>query len=347
MRVFTTLPQARLGDVAAAAAQAESDGYDGVVTLDNRHEPFMPLAIAAVSTERIELATGIAVAFPRSPMVTAMQAWDLQTASNGRFVLGLGSQIKPHIERRFSTPWSAPAPRMREYVQALRAIWHAWATGERLSYEGEHYRFSLMTPNFTPEPLDGPPPAVTIAAVGPRMLAMAADEADGVRLHAFCTRRYLEQTVMPLLEERLAKRGRERSSFQISGGGFVCTGPDDQSVAEQVEWVRMRVGFYGSTPAYWPVLEAHDLGDLGRHLRELTRQGKWDELPSQISDDVVRLFAAVGRHDELVAAVEDRFGGVSDAIGASASPDRPGGLPPDLIADLQALPTLFVGFAGA
>ncbi|MEE2776221.1 MAG: TIGR03617 family F420-dependent LLM class oxidoreductase [Acidobacteriota bacterium] len=343
--MFTTLPQARLPEVGAAAVQAERDGYDGVVTLDNRHDPFLPLAIAAVSTERVELATGIAVAFPRSPMVTAMQAWDLQTASQGRFVLGLGSQIKPHVERRFSTAWSAPAPRLREYVQALRAIWRTWADGERLDFHGEHYNFTLMPPNFTPEPLDGPSPAVTVAAVGPRMLAMAAEQADGVRLHAFCTRRYLEQTVKPLLEERLARQGRARSSFQISGGGFVCTGPDDESVAEQVEWVRMRVGFYGSTPAYWPVLEAHDLGDLGRHLRELTRQGKWDELPRQVSDDVVHLFAAVGRHDQLADAVSERFGGVSDAIGASASPDRPGGLPPDLISDLQAIPTRFAGFS--
>ena len=347
MRVSTTIPQNDLRKIPTAVEEIERDGYDGVVTLDNRHDPFLPLGVAAIHSKQLGLATGVAIAFPRSPMVVAMQSWDLQLASGGRFVLGLGSQIKPHIERRFSTPWSAPAPRMREYIESLRAIWHSWRTGERLNYEGEHYRFSLMTPNFTPEPLDGPPPPITVAAVGPRMLAMAASDADGVRLHAFNTRDYLEQTVFPTLNEKLEARGLGRQNFMVSGGGFVCTGADDEAVAKSLDWVRQRVGFYGSTPSYWPVLETHGLGDLGRELREMTREGRWQELASRIDDDTVRLFAAVGRHDQIKEAIAERFGGLSDGISASASPEIRGDLPPDLIRDLQTIASPFEGFATA
>ena len=344
MRVTTTLPQADLQSVPEAVRAIEAAGYDGVVTLDNRHEPFLALAVAAVHSSQLELATGIAVAFPRSPMVVAMTAWDLQAASNGRFVLGLGSQIKPHIERRFSVPWSAPAARMREYIGALRAIWKTWETGERLAFEGEHYRFSLMTPNFTPEPLTSRPPPVTVAAVGPKMLQMAADVADGVRLHAFATRKYLEESTLPLIEARLEERGLSRSRFLVTGGGFVCTGAEDADVAASFEWVRKRIGFYGSTPSYWPVLECHGLGDLGRKLNRMTKDGQWDRLAGEIDDDVVHLFAAVGRHDEIVSAVEARFGGVSDSVAASASSEISGSLPRGVIQDLKGLGCRFAGF---
>ena len=323
MQVYTTIPQARLSDVPDAVRSIEADGYDGIVTLENRHDPFMPLAVAALHSERLELATGVAIAFPRSPMVAANIGWDLQQASGGRFELGIGSQVKGHNERRFSVPWSAPAPRMQEYVQAVRAIWNSWATGERLSYEGDHYTFTLMTPNFTPEPLDGPPPRITIAAVGPAMLRVAGRVCDGVRLHGFCTREYLERQVMPELQNGLTQSGRARGEFSISGGGFVCTGATDAEVAEQVDWVRYRIGFYGSTRAYWPVLEEHDLLDLGQHLNHLSKNDGWGEMAGLVSDDVVRLFAAVGRHDEIAVAIEERFGGISDAVGASASPEIP------------------------
>jgi probable F420-dependent oxidoreductase len=339
MQVFTTIPQADLRDVGDAVRRIEADGYDGVVTLENRHDPFMPLAVAAVNSERLQLATGVAIAFPRSPMVAANVGWDLQKASAGRFELGIGSQVKGHNERRFSVPWSAPAPRMQEYVEAVRAIWSAWETGEQLSYEGDHYRFTLMTPNFTPEPLETPPPLITIAAVGPAMLRVAGRSCDGARLHAFCTRDYLERQVLPQLATGLRQSGRQRSDFRVSGGGFVCSGVTDEEVAEQVDWVRYRIGFYGSTRAYWPVLEEHDLLDLGQHLNHLSKNNGWDQMAGLVDDDVVRLFAAVGRHDEIAAAVEERFGGISDAIGASASPEIPAELPPDVIEDIQRIPT--------
>jgi probable F420-dependent oxidoreductase len=345
MRVFTTLPQENLQAVAAAARAVEAEGYDGVVTMENKHDPFLALAIAGTVTERIELHNGVAIAFARSPMAVAEVGWDLAGATGGRFVVGLGSQVRAHNERRFSVAWTPPAPRMREYVQALRAIWRCWKTGEPLKYEGEHYRFTLMTPNFTPEPIAAPPPAVTIAAVGPAMLRVAAEECDGVRLHGFCTRRYIEEAVMPRLAAGLAKSGRRRQNFEVSGGGFLATGPDDASVARMFEWVRQRVAFYGSTPAYYPVLATHGLEELGHKLTAMVRQGKWAELAAEVSDEVVHLFAAVGRWDEIAGAIERRFGGLSDAINARANPEVPDHLPPDLIQDIRRLACPFTGFA--
>ena len=347
MRVATTLPQQDLNLVPEAARRIEAMGYDGVATQDNRFGPFLPLAVAAVSTETLGLATGVAIAFPRSPMVVALTSWDLQRASKGRFSLGLGSQVKGHIERHFSVPWKAPAPWMGEYVEALRAIWRCWQLGERLGFEGEHYRFSLMTPNFSPGPLDVPPPSITIAAVGPAMLRLAGRLCDGVRLHGFCTRRYLENVALPLLEEgmRQAPGGsRDRASFQISGGGFVATGPDDETVARQFEFIRQRVGFYGSTRTYWPVFEQHGLEDLGAKLHAMSKAGDWQKMTAEVPDDVVRLFCAVGRHDEIVAAIEERFGGLCDVVGSSASTDLPGALTPELIQEVKKIPSPFEGF---
>ena len=343
MRVFSTLPQEDLRRVAAAARAVEAEGYDGVVAMENKHDPFLALAIAGTATERIELHTGVAIAFARTPMAVANVGWDLAGATGGRFVVGLGSQVRAHNERRFSVPWTPPAPRMREYVQALRAIWHCWKTGEKPAFEGEHYRFTLMTPNFAPEPIDAPPPAVMIAAVGPAMLKVAAEECDGVKLHGFCTRKYLTDQIMPRIDAGLARAGRMRSQYEISGGGFLATGPDDESVARRFEWVRQRVAFYGSTPAYYPVLAVHGLEDLGHKLNALVRQGKWSEMAKEVPDGVARLFAAVGRHDQIVRAIGERFGGLVDALTLRA--DGAGEMPPDLVQDIRRLPHGFRGFA--
>jgi len=232
---------------------------------------------------------------------------------------------------------------MREYVQVLRAIWRCWKTGEKPAFEGQHYRFTLMTPNFAPEPIGAPPPAVMIAAVGPAMLKVAAEECDGVKLHGFCTRQYLTDEIMPRIAAGLAKAGRGRAQYEISGGGFLATGPDDASVARRFEWVRQRVAFYGSTPAYYPVLAAHGLEDLGHKLNALTRQGKWGEMAKEVPDDVAHLFAAVGRHDQIVAAIDRRFGGLVDAL--TLRGDGAGEVPPDLVQDIRRLPHAFRGFA--
>src|ERR1700747_49975 len=281
MRVFGTLPQEDLRQVAGAARAIGAEGYDGVVAPENQHDPFLALAVAGAATERIELHTGVAIAFARTPMAVANVGWDLAGSTGGGFVIGLGSQVRAHNERRFSVPWSPPAPRMREYVQVVRSIWRCWKTGEKPTYVGQHYKFTLMTRNSTPPRIAGPPPAVMIAAVGPAMLKVAAEECDGAKLHGFCTHKYLTDEIMPRVEAGLAKAGRKRAQYEISGGGFLATGPDDEAVARRFEWVRQRVAFYGSTPAYYPVLAVHGLEDLGHKLNEMTRQGRWGERGAQ------------------------------------------------------------------
>jgi probable F420-dependent oxidoreductase len=344
VRVIATLPQDDLNDVPAAARAAEAAGYDGLVTMENRHEPFLALGVAAVSTARIGLSTGIAIAFARSPMTVANTSWDLQIASRGRFVLGLGSQVRAHNANRFSVPWAAPAPRMREYVESLRAIWRAWETGAKLAYRGQHYRFTLMTPNFTPKSTGQPMVPVTIAAVGPAMLRVAGEVCDGVRLHPFCTRRYLDEVVMRELRSGLLKSGRAREHLEISGGGFIATGPDEAAVAQMIEWVRSRVAFYGSTPAYWPVFAAHGLEELGQKLNVMARAGRWDQMAAQISDDVLRLFCAAGTHREIARAIERRFGGAVDAVALSGGYGVRQDIPPDLIQDIRAIPAPFAAY---
>ena len=329
MKVNTGIPVQDLKAVGAAAQAAEATGFSGISTQENRQDPFLPLAVAAAHTEDLELRTSIAIAFARSPMVAANMSWDLQRASNGNFTLGLGSQVKGHNVRRFSVPWSAPAPRMREYVRSIRAIWDCWKNGTPLDYQGEHYQFSLMTPNFTPEPLDGELPKIQIAAVGPAMMKVAAEECDGVMLHAFCTRKYLDEVILPKLQQGLNAKGKARTDFEISGGGFLVTGKDDEAVNKMFEWVRMRVGFYGSTPSYWPVFEAHGWQDLGQKLNDMSKKGQWQDMTKEISDDVVHEFCAVGRFDEIEKEISRRFAGPIDVI------SMPSDTPSDLIMALK------------
>ncbi len=347
MRVLTSLPQEDLRKVPDAARQAEAAGFDGLMTQENRNDPFLSLGVAAVATERIGLGTAVAIAFPRSPMVVANAAWDLQIASRGRFVLGLGPQIRAHNEKRFSVPWIAPISRLREYVQALRAIWTAWEKGERLRFEGRYYTFTLMTPNFVPPSLGLPMVPITLAAVGPKALGLAGQVADGVVLHPFCTRRYQEDIILPRVREGLAESGRGLDHFEVSGGGFIATGPDDAAVARMFEWARTRIGFYGSTPAYWPVLEVHGLGDFGRKLNALSKQGKWIEMTASVSDEVVHLFTAAGTHSQIAQAIERRFAGLSDAVFASINSAVVSDLPPDVLAEIHRIPVRFKGFATA
>ncbi len=331
MKVNTGIPAQDLNTVGAAAKTAEAGGFSGISTQENRQDPFLPLAVAAAHTETLELRTNIAIAFARSPMVAANLSWDLQRASNGKFTLGLGSQVKGHNIRRFSVPWSAPAPRMREYVQAVRAIWDCWKNGSKLDYQGEHYQFSLMMPNFTPEPLVGDVPKIQIAAVGPAMMKVAAEECDGVMLHAFCTRKYLDNVILPRLQTGLDAKNKSSDEFEISGGGFIVTGKDDEAVNKMFEWVRMRVGFYGSTPSYWPVFEAHGWEDLGHKLNDMSKNGQWQDMTKEISDDVVHEFCAVGRHDQIHSAIQKRFGSAVDVLALPAD------TPPELVQELRRI----------
>jgi probable F420-dependent oxidoreductase len=344
MRVFTMLPMRHWREAGPFAATAEAAGFDALMTVELGHDVFTPLAFAALMTERIELTPSIAVAFPRSPTVMASQAWDLQANSNGRFVLGLGSQVKGHNERRFGISWSAPAPRLRDYVQALRAVWRCWETGDKLDYRGEHYELTLMTPDFSPEPTGLPMVPVTIAAVGEAMLRVAGEVCDGVRLHPLCSRRYLEQIALPRINEGIRRSGRRRANFDVFGGGFVATGPDARTVAEGVEWVRKRVALYGSTRTYTPILALHGLEELGLKLHAMSTEGRWNDMPAEVSDDVVRIFAACGTYDEIAEAIAARFGGLADAIEVNFPAGTPAGLQRELLTDIRSIPHAFEGF---
>ena len=344
MRIYTILPLRHWREVPQAARDAEAAGFDAVMTVELGHDVFTPLAIAALATERVELTPSVVVAFPRSPTVLASQAWDLHANSNGRLVLGLGSQVKGHNERRFGIPWTAPAPRMRDYVLALRAIWKCWETRGKLAFDSPHYKLSLMTPDFSPEPTGLPMVPVTIAAVGEAMLRVAGQVADGVRLHPLCSRKYLEEICMPQMAEGMRRGGRSRAHFDIHGGGFVCTGPDEATVAAAIETARRRIGFYGSTRTYLPILQLHGLGDLGLQLHRMSVEGKWGEMGALITDDVVRIFAACGTFAELPAAIEQRFGGAADSVDIHFPAGTPMGLVRDIVTDIKRIPHTFAGF---
>jgi probable F420-dependent oxidoreductase len=299
-------------DVGRRAKELEDLGYDGLMTAETGHDAFLPLALAAEHTERIELATGIAVAFARTPMVLAYTANDLQAMSKGRFILGLGSQIKPHIEKRFSMPWSHPAARMREYIQALRAIWASWNDGQPLKFDGEFYRHTLMTPFFAPPPNPYGAPKVFLAAVGEKMTEVAGEVADGVIVHGFTTERYVKEVTMPAIERGLQKAGRDRSTFEVSGPLFVVTGTTEAEMAEAEKGVKQQIAFYGSTPAYRGVLELHGWGDLQTDLNSLSKQGEWVKMGELIDDDILRTFAVVAEPEGVGAELKKRYGGIVD-----------------------------------
>ena len=345
MRVSMGLPVHDWDLCAKTARQAEDDGADAVTASELRHDPFIPLAFAARATERVALVPSVAIAFPRSPMIVANLAWDLNRHANGRFVVGLGSQVKPHNERRFSVPWVAPAARLGEYVEALRAIFRCWENGEKLDYKGKHYSFTLMTPEFSPGPQKLPLPPIAMAAVGPVMLKTAARVADSVRLHGFATRDYVEQVVKPLLTEELMARGKSFDSFEVTGGGFVATGPNEGAVKEAAEKIRYRVAFYGSTPAYRGVFDLHGVGDLGHKLTAMSKQGQWSEMAREVPDDVLDLFVARAPYEGLAEAVAKRFGGIADAVGVDFVDGTPASVRRETIASLQKIPSVFRGFA--
>lgn len=318
MLIDTTLPIHGGADPAAAARAAEEAGHDAVWATEIDRDPFLQLAVATTSTKRVHLGTGIAVAFARNPMNTASMAHDLQRLSDGRFLLGLGTQVRAHITRRFSMPWSKPAARMREYVLALHAIWDAWATGGKLDFAGEFYTHTLMAPMFTPEPHAFGPPPVIVAAVGDLMTEVAGEVGDGMLCHSFLTERYLrEHTLVALERGRVKARERDRPGappFQLVGGPFVATGSTPEQIDEAVRATRSQIAFYASTPAYRPVLEAHGWGDLGDLLHPLSRAGDWTAMTAAVDDDVLFEFAAVGTPEEAADALATRYGDVFDRV---------------------------------
>ncbi len=311
-----------LGTVGAQAREQEAMGYSGIQSAETSHDPFLPLAVAARETQRVDLITGIAVAFARTPMLLAQLGHDLNAASKGRFVLGLGSQIRPHITKRFSMPWSSPAARMREFILAMRAIWATWHEGKPLQFTGKFYNHTLMTPFFTPTNTEHGPPRVFLAAVGPLMTEVAGEVADGIIVHAFTTEKYLRETTLPALERGFAKARaaggtKTRSDFEISYPCFVVTGQDEQELVAARTATCQQIAFYGSTPAYKPVLDSIDAGDLQPKLNAMSKQGRWVEMGQLIDDDVMRQFAVVGEPEQIASHIKARFGDVVDRTSAA------------------------------
>ncbi len=290
-------------------------GYDGLTTVETNHDPFLPLMIAAEHSSQIGIRTGIAVAFARNPMNLANIGHDLNAYSKGRLTIGLGSQIRAHITKRFNMPWGAPAKQMRELILAMRAIWASWYDDEPLRFEGEYYRHTLMTPGFVPENREYGPPRITLAAVGPVMTEVAAEVADGLIVHPFSNEKYIREVTLPAVERGLAKSGRQRADFEISYSPFIISG-DEAQRAKMEENVRTRISFYGSTPAYKNVLGVHGWGDLQPKLNRLSKQGNWDDMPNLVTDEMVQTFAVVAEPEDVVSSIKARFGDLIDRTGA-------------------------------
>ena len=302
----TPADKSGIGAIGEAARRLEEAGYSGAWTAETSHDPFLPHMVAAEHTERIELGTSIAVAFARNPMLLANLGHDLQRYSDGRFIMGLGTQIKPHITKRFSMEWSRPAARMREMISAMRAIWSTWNDGEKLAFRGDFYSHTLMTPFFDPGPNECGPPKVFIAAVGPLMSEVAGEVCDGLICHAFSTEQYLREVTIPAIERGLEKSGRTMNDFEIVGPGFVVTGSTEEAMAKAATGVRQQIAFYGSTPAYRPVLETHGWGDLQDDLNRMSKLGQWQEMGELIDDEVLDAFAVVGEQGAVATGFRDR-----------------------------------------
>ncbi len=296
---------------AAFAAKAQQDaGYDGVWTAETSHDPFFPIIQAADHAKELDFGTGIAVAFARSPMNLAQIANDVQLITEGRFMLGLGSQIRAHITRRFSMPWSHPAARMRELILAMHAIWDCWNDGTKLDFRGDFYEHTLMTPFFNPGPNPHGKPRVFLAGVGPKMTEVAGEVCDGFLCHGFTTEAYLREETIPALERGAAAAGRTLADIELSIPAFVVTGVDEESMAAAATAVRGQIAFYGSTPAYKGVLDKHGWGDLQGELNALSKQGRWDDMGDLIDDDILATFAVVAEPDGVAKGLIERFGGV-------------------------------------
>ncbi|MCU1502798.1 MAG: putative oxidoreductase [Ilumatobacteraceae bacterium] len=328
MKVDGGIPT-NLNKAAAAAQDLEAAGYTGGWTAETSHDPFFPLLLAAEHTETLELGTSIAVAFARNPMNLANIGWDLQSYSKGRFVLGLGSQIKPHITKRFSMEWSHPAPRMREMVLAIRAIWDNWLNGTPLQFRGDYYTHTLMTPFFTPDAKDLGDfgvPKIFLAGVGEMMTEVAGEVCDGFLCHGFTTEKYLREVTIPALARGRAKAGKTMEGFEIVGPSFVVTGNNDEELEKASTGTRQQIAFYGSTPAYKPVLEIHGWGGLQEELNSLSKQGKWVEMGTLIDDEVLNTFAVVGEPERIAPELGRRYGDVIQRISFYApyesNPDR-------------------------
>jgi probable F420-dependent oxidoreductase len=327
---------AQLGGAAAEARRLADIGYDGVYTLEGSWDPFLPLALASEHAPQLDIATGVAIAFPRNPMHLAYQAWDLQRFSGGRFLLGIGSQIKTHIEKRFGVPFSPPAARMREYVQALKAIYDCWQNDAPMAFQGEYYRHTLMTPMFNPGPLECGPPPVLMGALGPKMTEVAGEVADGLVVHPFNSMPFITEHALPAVRRGLDTSGRERADFTLQVNAIVVTGESEEAIDVAKRSVRDLLGFYASTPAYRPPMEAVGYGDLQPELNRLSKEGRWQELGDAIDDTFLEAFATVGEPETIGTRLREKYGPHADRLAIYAPYAAPDAMWAVILSDLKS-----------
>lgn len=314
MKFDALLLMDKLNDVPACAKAIEDIGFDGLWTHETAHNPFFPLVLAAEHTHRVALGTAIAVAFPRSPTVLAHIAWDLAAQSNGRFILGLGTQVRAHIERRFASQFEQPVERLRDQILAIRAVWNAWQTGGRLNHRGPFYTLTLMTPFFSPGPINHPTIPVYIAGVNKRLCHLAGELCDGFLVHPFNSAKYLTEVILPNIEAGATASGRRRQDVALVGSIFVIANDDPREAEAMRAMVRQQIAFYASTPSYRGVLECHGWGAVGEQLSGLAARQRWGEMPALISDYMLEQFAVQGRWADLPALIQRRFGGLLDRV---------------------------------
>ena len=312
-----------LREMPGHAQRAERMGFSGLTVPEALHDGFLAALLALEHTRELRVATSVVLAFPRSPMTVAYAAWDLQSLSGGRLELGLGSQVKANMEGRFSVKWKSPIPRMREYIASLRAIWDCWQNGSPLRFEGEHYRFTRMQPFFNPGPAEHPPPPIFLGGINPRMTQLAGETADGLITHPTNTSpRYLRELTLPNLETGAKRTGRSPAEVRIMSGGFVATGPTPEAAKAERERIREYMTFLYSTPQYWPSLELHGWGELGRRLHQLTREGRWEEMRGAITDEMLDQLVPSGPYDDIAGILTDWYGELASSI-TFPMPDDP------------------------
>jgi len=303
-----------LAGVAEMAREAEEIGYDGIAAGETKNDPYVPLVLAATATRRARLTTAVVIAFPRSPTATALTAWDLQALSKGRFVLGLGPQVKGHIERRFGMPWASPLPRMRDYILALRAVWSSWQNRVPLNFHSEHYNLSLMVPLFDPGPIEHPDIPIQLAAVNPGMCRLAGELGQGMRPHPICTSRYIAEVMLPAIREGAGKTGRDLAGFDVVPSPLIATGATPELLEARIRDVRARVAFYASTRTYGAVFRHHGWGRLVDELHQASVEKRWEEMPGHISDEVLETIAVIGKPGEIAGKLRQRYGEVATAL---------------------------------
>ena len=299
-----------LGSIGRDARLLEEIGYGGLVVEETKDDPFVLMALAAQATRTLKLGTSVAIAFPRSPTVTALSAWTIQKLSRGRFTLGLGTQVKAHVERRYGLAWLPAGPWMREYVAAVRAIWNCWQNGLPLDVKGEHYTINLMVPLFNPGPIEHPDIPIHVAAVNSVMCRIAGEVADGIRVHPVCTPSYIEQVMLPAVRAGAARAGRSLDRFQVCMKPLVAAAATEEELVAKVRDVRARISFYASTPQYRAAFDHLGLGDLADRLKLLSRAQRWEEMPQHITDEVLHTFVTIGTYDTIARKLCDRFGNV-------------------------------------